>query len=447
ELERARQLLPGPGDVIDPPRDRPFYDDVSRTTDAGWTLLFAEAVAAAALDADAGARTVIAPLERVLNRRDVLRTDRERRGLAYPRIAAAVTRLTDVRGEGVLDDLPTEVLLAAGLVASETDDAARAEALLLLAAARAPEDQRDAELPGNALLAAARVARDRGDTAEAARRLARLAREHPAHPDAPEAIAAAIEDASDTDRPELIAFALERFGAHPLADPWRLVLAAEWRDARALAVLDGVASTGGLAREADAMALAIIDDLLGSQTDRRMSAATVDLLERSADAAAALGRADSAARRLVFAEALVSSDPARAEADLAALLVLDDDTPIDVPGGRARVELGRARALVALVRTEDAGAVLRPLVARLDRAARRDPAARTDVYWGAQTLWLELVESNDGADAALAAHVARLRLTDPALGGEPWAGRLRALAERVGERVSVGPRGRALDTP
>jgi hypothetical protein len=436
ELERARQAAPADASPR-PPRTNPFFDAVSRTADAGWSLLYAETLAAARFEAaqSAGARfdpaAVIAPLNTLLGQRDILRTDRERRGLAYPRLAAAVELLASTAGDGALDTLPLEAVFAAGLVAEESGDGARAEALLLRVAARTPERADDEPLPGNALLVAARVAQARGDREQSARLLGRLAKEHPDHPDAPQAIAAAIENAGAADRPGLLAFAIESFGAHPFADAWRLLLAADWADERSLALLDDVAPTGGLAREAQAMTLAVVDELLA-----RTAEPSDALLRRSVETAEALNRPDTSIRRGALASRLIDSNPAEAEAIFTALIEAETQSPgsTGVAGGVEALRLGRARALAALGRPGDAVEALRRIVARIDRAAFTNPAVRTETYWAATTLLLELAEANGGERASIAAHLTRLRLLDPDLGGEPWRARLDAVARRVGGR-------------
>jgi len=415
ELERAA----GATEPLEPPEIRPFYDEVSRTSDPGWSLLFAEAQSAARL-ASATPAAVVEPLLELVETRRVLRTDRERLSLVRPRLAVAVEALAASRGEGVIDELPAEAVVAAARAVEANGDTERATELLLSVAERdaGPGDRAQ----GDALRDAARIARESGDPVAAAELLARLAREHPRHPAADEAIAGAVALASGPRQVELLRTALAEHGEHPQADAWRLLLAGRLSDMSSFGLLDAVDRSGPWAEDAPRMALSIADRLL-AETPEPSTA----LLRRSVEAANAVGRADEPARRARLAERLLSEDVAEAEVLFRALFAAG----FEVPGGQDGLALGRARALVGLGRDREAAALLRPIVARLNRSAINDPARRTDVFWGANTLWLEVVARNGGAGRSIAAHVTKLRLADPRLGGEPWRARLEALAGRA----------------
>ncbi len=123
-------------------------------------------------------------------------------------------------------------------------------------------------------------------------------------------------------------------------------------------------------------------------------------------------------RRLELAEGLLATDPARALDALAAF-----------PTGDPEADSLRLRALLALRRNADAFALARDLARRLEPNPL-ESAPPPQAYWEAATIWLELGADRGGPDARAAAraHLARLRLAHPALGGEPWATRLARLA-------------------
>ncbi|MEM1186048.1 MAG: hypothetical protein AAGI53_13745 [Planctomycetota bacterium] len=418
ELERAAQARPA-GKAPRPPATRPYFDDVSRTVDPGWALLFAEAATTARLGNSPPADT-IAPLMDLLQRRDVLRTDRERKGLVYPRLAIAVETIAR-SGDNALDALPLEAVYAAALIAEREDRLPRTIALLQKISEREPTSRSETDLPGDALRDLARLSRHT-DPSASALLLARLAAEHPEHPDASTAIAAAIEDASEADRPRLLALGLDRFGDHPLVDAWRVMLGGIQADAAAFELLDQVSPASPWRRDADELVLSIVDQLIAGQPEPPTT-----LLRRSVEVADTLARGDTPTRRARLADRLIASEPAEAESIFASLLAAG----FPVPGGPDRLSLGRAQSLAALGRDIEAGTILRDLVARLDQASLVDPSARDGVFWGANTLWLELIEANADRDAAIAAHLTNLGLADRDLGGEPWRSRLEALAERV----------------
>jgi hypothetical protein len=426
ELELERALARGASmsvaadEPIKAPEELPFFDPDRREANPSWTMLHAEAVTRGALDAGVPVEPALRPLLDLVDRKDLLRTRAERRGLVYPRLARAVERAMATRDETILDRIPGEALYAVGLVEGQQGRADRAVALLTRLADR---DRVDDTLAGDALIEAARLARDAEQLgpAESARLLARLARDLPEHPSAPAAIVAAIEDAGDADTEAFLSLGLERYADSPAADAWRIRLAALRMDRASLALLDEVDGEGDLARPALELQLAIVDALLEKDgTD----AAEVELFRRSVRTAAALERTDLAARRTDLAERLLAEDPAEAENLFQGLLA----SGLPVPGGEPRLTLGQARALVTLGRDADAAKLLRALSERLESP---DPP---EAFWHATTLWLELVSKNtdEGTGPAIGAHVTRLRLIDPELGGEPWGPRLRRLARSVG---------------
>jgi hypothetical protein len=102
-----------------------------------------------------------------------------------------------------------------------------------------------------------------------------------------------------------------------------------------------------------------------------------------------------------------------------------------IPGGQARLDLARARAHLAVDQSAEAFALLRDLASALD--AQGD---RTDTFWHAWTLMLEILAQRaaegESADAdAARSNIARLRLLDPVLGAEPWRSRIEAAARQL----------------
>ncbi len=424
ELERAlaqgSTMSVGADDAIEAPESVPFFDEGDRLSDPSWTILHAEAVTRGALDAGVPVAPALRPLLDLVERRDLLRTRAERRGLVYPRVARAVERAMATRDETILDRVPGEALYALALVEGQRGRSGPAVELLTRLAGR---DGIDDTLRGDALIEASRLARDTEGLrpAGSARLLARLARDVPGHPSAPAAIASAIEDAHPDDAEAFLTLGLERYADAPGADAWRIQLAALRMDRSGLALLGEVDAQGTLARAALEIELAIIDALLEQDG---IDGADIDLLRRSVRAAADLDRPDLPARRADLAERLLAEDSAEAEALFRALLA----SGLPVPGGEPRLTLGHARALVTLGRDAEAATLLRALSERLESP---DPP---DAFWHATTVWLELVSKNtdEGTGPAIGAHVTRLRLIDPDLGGEPWGPRLRRLARSVG---------------
>jgi hypothetical protein len=442
ELEHAvllgTRLVGEPGIDTRPPRTRPFTDPRTREADPQWTLIHAEAVAHGALVAGAPPERALAPLLALLDRRDLLRTRAERRGLTYPRIAGVVEALTHLRGRASLALAPIEAVLAYATHPFEDPRTLpRDDAVTLLEQLATRAAPTDPVLAGDALIEAARIARDSARNedvgkARAARLLARAARTAPEHPSAGEAIAAAAEDAADEDADAILTLALDRFAAHPLADAWRVRLAAIRLDETSFALLDGVAGSSDMRAPADLLELAVVDTLLERARDGGARPSS-QLLRRSVRIASRLERPDAAARRADLAERLLIETPDEAETIFRSLLAAG----FPVPGGPDRLRVGRARALATLGRDTEAAELLSSLVDALPIAdAHADPSGHR-VFWQANTLWLELVAKNrgDSVNPTISAHITRLRLTDPDLGGEPWRGRLRRLARAVGAPV------------
>lgn len=136
--------------------------------------------------------------------------------------------------------------------------------------------------------------------------------------------------------------------------------------------------------------------------------------------------------RLDWADALVEGGDAGGREVYRSLLAGEARTP----GGRARLELGLARALLAAGDEAGAFALLREASARSDAPlAASEPRSRPEVFWHSWVLMLETLgrQNADGSrSGAIRAHLRRLESIDPGLGGPPWAGRLRRVEASLG---------------
>jgi hypothetical protein len=141
-------------------------------------------------------------------------------------------------------------------------------------------------------------------------------------------------------------------------------------------------------------------------------------------------------RRLELINETAMEVDARSELDALA------GSAVDRAGTVERARLRAARG-VALRRAGDDAAAMaefRTVAAEYERDARAtgERAAAREAFWRA---WAEMLEIARGADGAASPERAeqarrqrqRLELLDPALGGEPWAGRIRAATGGAGK--------------
>jgi len=150
------------------------------------------------------------------------------------------------------------------------------------------------------------------------------------------------------------------------------------------------------------------------------------------------GSARALELRLDRAEAALAAGlepPDRTVADLQALLGSEVDVPGTVDRARLRVAIGAAQRCAG--DTEPAFAMLRSVAEEFEGDARAMAPARRrakQAFWSA---WAELIEmlakqERDGragggeSELQTTRQRERLELLDPGLGGEPWAGRIRA---------------------
>lgn len=297
---------------------------------------------------------------------------------------------------------------------------------------------------GDALWELAVAYRLAGDDARAAEALGALAAGHADHPRALDALAAAADaiaarphapDANPDANPgaapdigseiDVLVLAIRRLPEGARTSAWCLALAQRVPGPSRLEILHPIASDDPAAAEATPLvldALALIEPS-ATPPDLRVS-----LLEAHRHAER-LARAHASARwpRVALrgaAHELDAGDAERAHALLTDLEQLEPNlarTPSAV--------LLYASAELATGREASAGERLSALAARLEPApGERAPEA----FWHAWTL---LLESAGPGDPRARAHLARLRLIDPALGGEPWRSRLESVARRAADAV------------
>ncbi|MEX2219317.1 MAG: hypothetical protein WD749_11245 [Phycisphaerales bacterium] len=319
---------------------------------------------------------------------------------------------------------------------------------------------------------------------EAARALTRLARDHAGNPRAAEAIAAALAHARalEAEAPagdaaparsayeDALALATARYESLPEIDLWR------YERARLLASALPGGGEGGrgaalIARLTEALAqLARITpgsphataarslhdvarvqqlDLLWAQLAEQRRAAppappTPDPLAVRDFARAQLRPA--AEQAVAFARAHGSPFLDRFRADLADAMVeagvfgardLYEDLlkkDAGIPGGRPRLHLGLARAHLLAADPAAAFPLLQQAAAALDSGPEgAAPSSRPEGFWHAWTLSLEVLagQNRDGSrTGAILAHIKRLALIDPGLGGQPWKQRIEAIRAR-----------------
>ncbi|MEM9372400.1 MAG: hypothetical protein AAGA55_02040, partial [Planctomycetota bacterium] len=254
--------------------------------------------------------------------------------------------------------------------------------------------------------------------AAAADRFSTLALRFPDHPMASDAMAGAIaltEDPAELLR--LLTAATEAFPDRPEIELWRYRMAELSAGAARLDTLDRITAGTREATLALPLYAATTEQLLTRDQDPASRAA---LLERAAaffdqhkspEATAWFGRAADATldvntqRALRLAERAIELEPNR------------DGTP--------GAQITAALALIALDREPEA-------TERLVRVATALGAAqdRSAIFWQSWTLLLEIAGPDDPASAR--AHLARLELIDPDLGGDPWHRRLDTLRRGLG---------------
>lgn len=317
--------------------------------------------------------------------------------------------------------LPSEVVLArAADLASDPDSVGQAAELLAALAARTE----DPSLAADALWDAALLARSAGERAdvgtadgEAGRLFTRMYERFPSDPRAQKAAALSVELAPTRGtRSAALERSLAAYPDHARSSVWRLELAADASDERALTLIAPIERRGPEGQAADRLESAILDRRIEQARRHEPSGLpNAELLRRAVTLDRRLGRETSPRRRLELAELVLDEDPAEALELLNMLAVQGAGADAD------RAALDAARAEIRLGRDLEGYQRLRELVDRLDARSEY-----TEAFWHAWTLIVETVmrlgEREDRAEAR--AHIERLRLIDPGLGGDTWRTRL-----------------------
>ncbi|MCC5823986.1 MAG: hypothetical protein LAT64_13660 [Phycisphaerales bacterium] len=411
-----------PTDPDDTLQRSPFTDDTG-TTDPYWTLALTEALARGRLRHHAS--DPYAPLLRLLDR-----AERERADAWPPILTDRIARAADLRPPSA-DHAPARARLIIATHWSRSP-ATRADARRLLETLTesAPPHPHTPHRP-EALWRLALLERSEDTPASRARAadlFATLAADHPDDPNAPDALAGAI--ALTTDENALLALlhrATQSLPDRPEIDLWRLRLAELLAGPARLDALEPIAPgtrESTLARALYAETAEPLHASVEPDAQRALAVRTAAYLARhdSPDAPRWLTRA---------AEALTDAEPVRAielaEQSIARARALAQPT--------ARAELALARAQLRARRTDNALRTLTPLAARLvvqtdvQTEVQADEQSDAAHFWEAWTLLLETAGPQD--PPAARAHLARLELLDPNLGGHPWSDRLRTLRTQL----------------
>ncbi|GAB4384939.1 MAG: hypothetical protein Kow0022_09110 [Phycisphaerales bacterium] len=351
-----------------------------------WEQLLIEAEARRLLDDPQARPRALSGLLRWADR------DPARAPLAWQLVAAA----TEGRDLGVF---PVDVRFARGLgIARERPD--EALSIFLACADEQPLEPSDAAVIRESLWEAAVLARQRTDE-RAAALLERFALRYPQDDRSIDALVAALStlppDAS-VHRLALQRHLLDIAPDHPAADAWRLEVAAHAGPSEALRVLAGLRGDCPAGEAAAELVCRVVD----GSADPALLRSAAELLERLKDR-----RWASIRTRLV--EALLPLDP---QAALEAVGSLDRAQP--------RVALLCAQAMLRTGRTPEA--------LELFHAQATSLSPDRPEFWEAWTFLLEALQRDPSQADVLRAHVFRLRLLDPNLGGPPWRDRIERLA-------------------
>jgi len=398
--------------ALDPPFETPAGD-----LDPLWAILLSEARSRGRL---ATARAnAWAPL---VEMREIASADPTLVEYIDAKIGAGVTR-SGLRDPSAFAEMPSAVILAAAR-GSAGDPGSRVRALELL---RTVADRDDPDLAADALWTigvvgrAHNTARTRSMATDA---LAQLATRFPQHPLAGDALTGAIANAPKDRldlRRSLLTQAISRYPDRLEVDLWRLELARLLEDYQRLDVLDSI--TEGT-REG------VLGGELYEQTVLSMLARYSDpsvrraLLVRMSDTAAryTLPGAPAWAQRAAASE--LGIDP-QAAADRLEDLIDEARTHGEDTG---ELELLRARALIDAGKKIEAFGILNTVAARQDATDQRN-----DTYWQAWALMLETIARGGTTDdkSVARAHISRLKLVDPQLGGSPWDERITRASDEL----------------
>ena len=148
------------------------------------------------------------------------------------------------------------------------------------------------------------------------------------------------------------------------------------------------------------------------------------LLARMPDTAARLGLPSAPAWAQRAAASELRVDPNAAAERLTRLI----DEAIANGEDAGELELLKARALIDAGKKVEAFGLLTTLAARYDATDQH-----TDTYWQAWALMLETIarEGTDADKVRARAHITRLSLVDPQLGGSPWKERITRVSDEL----------------
>lgn len=317
--------------------------------------------------------------------------EQRREPIVWRLIAAATDKLE-------LDAFPDPVLFARGMGLSPDRPREALELLLRLADRNAAAAE--ASVLREALWESAVLARDLSDQ-RASTLLERFATTWPRDGRSTDALIVALDLTPDNEparRAALLSHLVDAAADHSSVDAWRLELASHLDASAALRVLGDIPANSEAAPPAANLAWSLLE----SADDPAGLSSGIALLDRLADA-----RAGALRRRL--ARALLPGDPAGA---------LDAITPLAARD--AELNLLRAQALLGVGRRDEGLSILESQAATLspDRPE----------HWQVWTMLLETIAPDSSQADALRAHLFRLRLIDPDLGGDPWRARLENLA-------------------
>ncbi len=373
------------------------------TTDAAWALMLAESRSLALLKShEPGPLSPLLELRRAIP------------GLS-PQIDASIVRLVDHTHTdfSTLDALPRFIVARARISKGNADDRMNAIHTLLNLASDSDEQLAEESLWLACLGSRALNTRDSAKTLVSA--ASKLASRFPDHPGAPDALAGAIDTASQSQSTDLQAAlapllrqAVSQYPTRIEIDLWKLQLINLTSGGEQQQLIQSLTPA---TRESDLGAEILHANALAATPDNPLlhainTARTLDTL-----------RSPLANHwHRVAAELEVDTDPVSAVIRLSRLVQKNPSTDdLDL-------ELLYARALLNADQPDQALPRLASLVQLLDQ---HNPAQRKH-FWHCWTLILEttLALGNDADLDSARAHLTRLKLIDPKLGPEPFATRL-----------------------
>ncbi len=401
---RARMVVTGAAlgaepDDADAALQRPPFVDDRGITDPYWVLAMGEAMTRGRLRT--GASEPFLPLLRLLERAEREHAD------AWPpiltdRMARAATLAPERVGEA-----PARVRLEVAAAWSRTPETRPRARALLGSLVNSESPERPEALWRLGVL-------ERGlDTPESRDRagelLRTLAETYPDHPRAGDALAGAIALTADQSiRRRLLLLAVTGHTDRPEIDLWRLNLAELLDGTERLDMLERIAPDGRESTLARRLYKPAAESIVAK------AAEPAPLLERAGAFLAAHADPDAASWLARASTAWLPADPTRARGLAERAMQVSSGTPTP------ETELSLVRAQLATGQRSPATARLSALASRLDAANDR-----SDAFWESWTLLLETAGRDD--PEAARAHLARLELLDPEMGGDPWHRRLKDL--------------------